>query len=79
MVQLKKYSVFIAGSSDYYSFETWKSLNDGAFEEPDGGWATSNTGVWFIKTVYPDVYNGDYPVVKIEVAKVCAVGVKLIT
>lgn len=75
----KKYSVFIAGSSDYYSFETWKSLNDGAFEEPDGGWATSNTGVWFIKTVYPDVYNGDYPVVKSEDAKDGAVGVKLIT
>ena len=75
----KKYSVFIAGSSDYYSFETWKSLNDGAFEEPDGGWATSNTGVYFIKMAYSNVYNGDYPVVKSEDAKDGTVAAKLIT
>ena len=61
------------------SFETWKSLNDGAFEEPDGGWATSNTGVYFIKMAYSNVYNGDYPVVKSEDAKDGTVAAKLIT
>lgn len=75
----KKYLAFVAGASDYYSFETWKSLNNGAFEEPDGGWSTSNTGVYFIKTAYPKVYNGDYPVIKSEDAKDGAIGVKLIT
>jgi hypothetical protein len=76
---VKKYTAFVAGTSEYYSFENWISISDGAFEEPDGGWATSNTGVFFIKSVYPQVYNGDYPVVKSEDAKDGTIAAKLIT
>lgn len=75
----KKYSAFVAGASDYYSFETWESVNEGAYEEPDGGWATSNTGVFLIKSMFSELYNGDYPVVKSEDAKDGAIGVKLVT
>lgn len=75
----KKYTVFISGSSEYYSFEAWQPLNEGAFEEPVGGWSTSNTGVYFIKQMYPDVYNGDYAALKSEDAKDGATAVKLVT
>lgn len=75
----KVYVVSVAGKAAFYSFETWESKNNGAYDEPNGGWATSNTGVYMIVNVYPDVYSGDYAVLKTDDAKDGNTAVKLVT
>lgn len=81
----KTYVAFIAGNIQVYDFELgwttagYEENKTEAYDVPEEGWATSNVGVWFIKYMYSNVYDGAYPVLKTDDAKSGQTAVKLVT